>query len=93
MATFIFVLAGLAGLTMAANAISHTRRVKTVLAKTQSRNHLPTMVSALILTVQFSELLRVIDHASVTHIVGALLVLAVMLATKAGTEGEVLPKH
>ena len=84
----LLFLLGMAGLIMTVAALRNTRHVKTVLAKSHARDHLPKLVTALVITVQFSELLKVVNHISVTNLVGALLLLAVMLATKAGTEGE-----
>ncbi len=88
MTVILLFLLGMVGLAMAVDAFRHTRQVKSFLGQSQARNHLPRVISTLIITVQFSELLKVIDHVSVTHVVGALLLLVVMLVTKAGTEGE-----
>jgi hypothetical protein len=85
------VLLGMAIFAMAVSAIRSTRHVKAILAKPHARTHLPRIISTLVLTVQFSELLKVVNHVSITHVVGALLLLAVMIATKAGTEGELIP--
>jgi|GEM_PF-5222277 len=84
------VLLGIMVVAAGAHAITSTRRVKAVLAKAPARKHLPRVIGTLVLTIQFSELLKVIEHVSITHVVGALLLLAVMLATRAGTEGELI---
>jgi len=68
-------------------AFAHTTAVKTTL-----RNHaavsryLPRAVSMLILTAHVSELVRVVEHVSIVHISAALLLLAIVVATKTGTE-------
>lgn len=85
------VLIGMVTFAAAVSAIRSTRRVEAILAKSHARKHLPKVISTLVLTIQFSELLKVVEHVSVTHVVGALLLLAVMLATRAGTEGELVP--
>lgn len=85
----LLVLVGIAGLAMVVYAYRDTHRVQTVLAKSHAKDHLPKVISALIITVQFSELLKVVHHASFTNVAGALLLLAVMLATKAGTEEKI----
>lgn len=86
-ASLLFLL-GIVAIAMVWGAWHNTRRIKTVLAKHNARNHLPKAVTALIITVQLSELVKVVDHVSITNVVGALLLLSIMLATKAGTEGE-----
>jgi hypothetical protein len=91
MTTALLVLLCVAGFAMAVGAFKNTRHVRAALAKTHARTHLPRVISTLVLTIQFGELMKVIDHVSVTHIVGALLLLAVVIATKAGTEGELIP--
>ena len=88
MSISLLFLVALGVLAMLVGAFRNTRHVKTVLAKSHARDHLPKVISTLIISVQFSELLKVVDHVSVTHLVGALLLLGVMLATRAGTEGE-----
>lgn len=87
MAAFI-LLVGLVILVMLVSAMRETGKVKAVLNKTHARTHLPRMVTTLVVAVQFNELLKVIEHVSVVHIVGALLILAVVLATKGATEGD-----
>ncbi len=90
MTASLLVLVGIMMLTLAVHAFSGTRRVKTALGKVHGRNQMPKMITALVISVQFSELVRIVDHASTIHVVGALLLLVVMLATKAGTEGELI---
>lgn len=87
MAVFI-LLVGLVILVMLVSAIRETNKVKAVLSKAHARTHLPRMVTTLVVAVQFHELIRVIEHVSPVHLVGALLILAVVLATKGATEGE-----
>jgi len=86
----LLVLLGIGSFAMVVGAFRNTRGVKVVLAKSHARDHLPKAITMLVITIQFSELLKVIEHVSITHVVGALLLLAVMIATKAGTEGEVI---
>lgn len=90
MTATLLVLLGMVLFTMTVSAMRNTRHVKTILAKSRARNHLPKVISTLVISMQFGELLKVVNHVSITHIVGALLLLAVMLATKAGTEGETI---
>ncbi len=87
MATFV-LLVGLVVLIMLVSAIRDTNKVKAVLNKTHARTHLPRMVTTLIIAVQFNELIKVVEHVSIVHMVGAALILAVVLATKGATEGE-----
>jgi hypothetical protein len=49
---------------------------------------LPHAFSMLIISAQISELLKVIEHASVTNVVGAFFLLAIIAATRPGTQGE-----
>ncbi len=88
MTAALLVLLGLAGFAMMVGAIRNTHQVKTFLARSRARSQLPKVITTLVISVQFSELLKMIDHVSVTHIAAALLLLAVMLATRAGTEGD-----
>ena len=73
-----------------AGAFSHTSKIKTALQKHASVSHyLPKAVTALILTAQVSELVRVVEHVSIVNFTAALLLLAIVVATKSGTEGEI----
>jgi hypothetical protein len=50
----------------------------------------PKAIGTIVITVQFSELVKTVEHISVVSVSAGLLLLAVLLATKAGTEGEEL---
>ena len=50
---------------------------------------LPKAVSLLIVSAQLSELVNVVEHTTVVHVSAALLLLAIVVATKSGTGGEV----
>jgi hypothetical protein len=90
MPTALLFLLGMGIFAMVVSAMRDTHRVKTLLAKSRARTHLPRVISTLIISVQFSELLKIVTHVSITHVVGALLLLAIVIATKAGTEGELI---
>ena len=47
---------------------------------------IPKAVHVLIITTQLYELMLVIEHASLPTIAGALLLLAILVASKTGTE-------
>ncbi len=92
MATFIvplgMVLVGIAVLIMIVSAICDNARIKTVITKTHAHTHVPRVVTSLVIAVQFHELLKVMEHISIVHIVGALLVLAILVASKGANESE-----
>lgn len=84
----LFLLAVVAALLLV-GALKHTGKVKTVLQKHAAVSHyLPKAVSALILTAQVSELVRVVEHVSIVNVTAALLLLAIIAGAKTGTEGQ-----
>lgn len=87
MITTLFLLLGLA-VVMLAGGIKHTSRVHNTITKNVKKIHVSQAVSVLLITVQFGELTRVLEHASIVNITASVLILSVLLATKSGTEGE-----
>ena len=84
----LLFLAVTAGIVVLAAARSNAK-VRAVLKKHSGKvNVMPRAISALILTAQLSELLKMLDHATIVNVTGSLFLLAILAAAKSGTEGE-----
>ena len=69
-----------------ARGFSRTQRLQPVLQSKTVKTHFPLMVQMLCIAVQTGELVRVVEHATLVNLVGALLILAIVLATRTGIE-------
>ena len=70
-------------------AMKNSAAVRKALPKSKAPvRFLPQAVSLLVITAQISELAKVIEHISIVHVAAALFLLAIVIAGKAGTEGE-----
>lgn len=71
-------------------AVVFARRQNRQLQKhiTRVPHYLPKAIGVLVLTAQFSELVKVVEHISVVNITAALMLFVIMVTTKSGTEGE-----
>lgn len=88
MMVLLFLLGTVAAL-MLAKVIHNTGKLKAFLGKRTAKAQLvPRAISVLVVVAQASELVRVIEHTSIVTIAAALFLLATLLATKSGTEGE-----
>lgn len=82
----LFLMAGAVAVIVLAS-IAQTRNSLSVIAKkVPATKVLPKAVSVLILTAHASELIKVIEHASIVNVAAALLLLAVLAAVRSGTE-------
>jgi hypothetical protein len=73
----------------ALSAIKQHGKLQAVLAKRKATTqYLPKAIGMLVLTAQVSELVRVVEHVTIVNLAAALLLLAIIVATKTGTEGE-----
>jgi hypothetical protein len=71
------------------SAIERHGKFQAALAKHKSTTqYLPQAISMLVLTAQVSELVRVVEQVNIVNLAAALLLLAIIVATKTGTEGE-----
>jgi hypothetical protein len=71
------------------SAIKQHGKFQAVLAKRKATaQYLPQAIGMLVLTAQVSELVRVVEHVTIVNLAAALLLLAIIVATKTGTEGE-----
>jgi hypothetical protein len=59
---------------------------KIVLPAKTIKKHFPMAVQALVLVAQAGELVKVVDHVSPVNLAAALLLLAILVATRSGTE-------
>jgi nitrate reductase gamma subunit len=84
----LFLLAGLA-LLVVAFSVKLTKTSLTEIAdSSKMHNVLPKAVSVLILTAHASELIKVVEHASIVNITAALILLAIVVAGRSGTENQ-----
>lgn len=85
MNSLLFLIAGAVVLVLVAKKDSATLHQALPDKKPHSQ-YLPKAISMLIVTAQISELIKVIEHVSIVNTVAALLLMAVIIATKSGTE-------
>ena len=87
MNSLLFLIAA-AGIVMLA-AMRENRKLRKSLKVGQTRaGWLPKAVTLLIISSQLSELLKVLNEASVMHLVATLFLLAMVTAVQSGTESE-----
>lgn len=85
--SFVFLAVGAGAMTLL--AFQNSRKVRRALKKRAGKpKYLPRAISMLVLTAQISEMLRVVEHVSVVNVAAAVLLLAIVIASKSGTEGE-----
>ena len=78
----IFGVAAVVGL----SGFIQTSRLKTALRRQNTAKHIPQAIEAVILTAQAGELVRVVENASIVNIAAVILLLAIILAARLGTE-------
>lgn len=84
----IFLLAGIAAV-MLFGAFKQTRQLKATLVKKLPRaQYLPKAISLLLMTAQISELVKMVEHISIVTVSAAMLLLAIVLATRSGIETD-----
>jgi len=87
MNSLLFLLVG-AGV-MVLVTIQNNSKVHSVLKKHHGQvGYLPKAISMLAITAQIPELIKVLEHVSLIHVVTSLFLLAILVATKSGTESE-----
>lgn len=87
MNSFLF-LAVAAGIIILA-AARESKNTQALLKKYSGKvTALPKAISVLVLTAQLSELLKMLDHATIVNVTGSLFLLAILAAAKSGTEGD-----
>lgn len=85
MITFLMVGVGL----LVVMAVRGSKKVRDTLAKHHGTGHvLPQAISLLIISAQVSELIKVLEHVTLVNVATALFLVAILMATKSGTEGE-----
>jgi hypothetical protein len=88
MQTSLFLL-GASAVAMVLLALKKTAKTNAFVAKRLAiKPYASRAISMLILTAQVSELVRVVEHVSIVNIAAALMLLAIIVATKSGTEGS-----
>ncbi len=85
MLTFLIVVAGL----LVVLAARESKKLRKALSKHKTKTRLlPQTVSLLVICAQVSELLKVLDHVTLTNVATTLFLLAILAAGKSGTESE-----
>src|SRR5690348_3424956 len=81
----LFLIAGIA-VVMLLGSYRHTKQLKDeLLKKVPTTQYLPKTISMLLLTAQVSELLKMIENTTIVTVSAALLLLAIVAATRSGT--------
>ena len=87
MDSLLFLCLG-AGL-LIVGAMRENAKLKNVLGQhIKSYRFMPRAITMLVMATQVSELVKAIEHISIVNIVAALFVLAIVVASASGTEGE-----
>ncbi|HYV33747.1 MAG TPA: hypothetical protein VE973_02775 [Candidatus Limnocylindria bacterium] len=87
MSSLLFLVVG-AGV-FVIGAARHSGKVRSAVKKHSGKlSLLPQAISLLVISVQIPELLKVVEHVSPANVAGALFLLAILVASKSGTEGE-----
>ena len=84
MLTFLIVAAGL----LVVFAARESKKLRRALAKPKKTRLLPQVISLFVVSAQVSELLKVLDHVTVTNVAATLFLLVRLVASKSGTESE-----
>ena len=74
---------------VAAHAATNTARLKATLQAKAVKKHFPLAMQALVIVAQTGELVNVIHHIDPVNITAALLLLAILVATRSGTETSI----
>lgn len=70
-------------------AVKNTHQVHGLMKKhSHTVGYLPKAISMLAITAQIPELIKVLEHVSLVNVVTSLFLLAILVATKSGTESE-----
>ena len=91
MSHLLLLVFGALAVSALAGAIKDSSRVQQTLGKVSSRTKMPKAFGVLMLAVQASEITRILDHATLPHIIAAILLLAMWAALRPGAEHEHLP--
>jgi hypothetical protein len=81
----LFLIFGIAAV-VGVSGFIQTNRLKTALRRQKAAQHIPMAIEVVILTAQAGELVRVVENASIVNITAVLLLLAIVLAARLGTE-------
>lgn len=82
------LLAAAAGVIMVA-AVRNNAKIHNALKKhTKTSHFLPQAISMLVISAQVSELIKVVEHVTLLNVVAAVFLLAILAATRSGTESE-----
>jgi hypothetical protein len=88
MTSTFFLLAGIAAV-MLFGAFKQTSQLKAKLVKKlPPAQYLPKAISLLLVTAQVSELVKMVEHISIVTVAASLLLLAIVIATRSGTESQ-----
>jgi hypothetical protein len=86
----LLILLGLVALVMVGVSFKTNSKVQKFLDKHNQKQYLPKAISMLILTAQVSELIRVVEHTNFVNITAALMLLAIVVATKRSGSEDVI---
>ncbi len=85
----ILVLLG-AGVACAASAFADKVKVTKQVKQLPVKTHLSRVIMFFILSVQLTEMGRVVEHMSLANLLAALFLLVIWVAVKQGNEGDIL---
>ncbi len=82
---FLIVAAGL----MVMFAARESKKFRKALQKPNKKAQLlPQVIGLFVVSAQVSELLKVLDHVTITNVAATLFLLVILVASKSGTESE-----
>jgi hypothetical protein len=80
-------LMGIVAVVALLSSVGHTNKLHRFLNKrAMGTQVVPKAITMLVMTAQVSELVKVVEHVSIVNVSAALMLLAIIIATKSGTE-------
>lgn len=86
MSSLLYLVFGLGAAVMVAAAVRNTNSIHSALRTSKVSKHYPKALGLLVLVVHAGEIVSVLDHVTIGHLVLALVLFALWAAMKTGTE-------
>jgi hypothetical protein len=90
MQVVLLLVLGTVGIVALIGAIKDTGKVQRTVKIVATKTKLPRMFGMLLMVVQVGEFARAVEHLSPIHIAATLLLFALWLGMRSGTESEML---
>jgi hypothetical protein len=85
----LLIFLGVFASAMLGYAIKSNSKVQKYLDKSTRKEYLPKAISMLVLTVQFGELIKAVEHTNFVSVTSAIMLLVIVIATKKSGSEEI----